>query len=57
MVRLGELHPIYGKTYSESTKIKMNIIKGTPIFVYSNDENTLIYSFTSSKKTSEFFNY
>jgi len=54
--RLGELHPMYGRNHSDSTKIKMSIAKGTPIFVYSNDSNTLVYNFTSLKKASEFFN-
>lgn len=56
LVKLGKNHPLYGKNHSLDTLKKMSIAKGTPIFVYNSDGITLVNTFTSSKKASEFFN-
>jgi len=54
--KLGENHPMFGRNHSTNTLLKMSIAKGTPIFVYNSDNTTLVYTFTSSKKASKFFN-
>jgi hypothetical protein len=47
---------MFDRNHSVDTKTKMSMTKDTPIFIYSSDEFILIYSFSSSKKASEFFN-
>lgn len=54
----GENNPMFGISllHTAETKAKMSVAKGTSIYVYSSDKSTLINTFTSARKASEYFN-
>jgi group I intron endonuclease len=54
-VKLGENNPMFGQIVSAETKALITGAKGTPIFVYSSDNNLLINSFPSSRKAALHF--
>lgn len=51
----GVNHPIFGTSHSEETKLKMSIVKGTTIYVYSSDNNTLVNTFTALRARQVYF--
>jgi group I intron endonuclease len=51
----GENHPIFGKNHSIISKAKMNIIKGTAIYVYDT-QGSLVNIFYSARNAAEYFN-
>ena len=46
---------MYGKLHSLETKAKISVAKGTTIYVYSSDQSTLINTFSSARKATEYF--
>lgn len=55
LAKLGDKNYLWGKNLSDEVKLKLSIAKGTTIYIYSSDGKTLINTFSSARKASEFF--
>lgn len=56
LAKIGEKNPNFGKARSTETKAKMSATRGTTIYVYDSKGVTLLNTFTSARKTAEYFN-
>jgi|ERR1700761_5650202 len=56
LAKIGEKNPNFGKARSIETKAKMSATRGTTIYVYDSKGVTLLNTFTSARKTAEYFN-
>ena len=52
--KLGENHPMFGKTHSAQTLDKMSAALGTAIYVYDT-QGSLAYTFSSARKAALHF--
>ena len=48
----GVNHPMFGTNRSEQTKLKISIVQGTIIYLYSSDKSTLINTAGTIKDSS-----